>query len=142
MSGFVNDHDLKPVKAGDRLSAKLYSLIIKMVKRTITGPNVTVTAYGWHIRRDNIGRNLTAENPDQVGDTSEEELPLTDSWDQADQGEFNGVIFTKMTRQAYNPVGDEKLYALYRDLKFDVNGRLMTISGETRVAIDTPEECP
>ena len=138
----MNEYELRNVKVGDRISARMQNEILRVLRRRVTGPFVRETSDGWHVRRDNTGTSLVAENPDQVGTTSEIEPAQIDDWDQSDQGEFDGVIVTMQTRSAYNHLGDQKLYAFYRDVKFDVNGRLMTISAETRVTIDTPEVCP
>ncbi len=47
----VNELILRKAKKGNPVSAKAWNEIIRLLKRTITGPNVVETAYGWHIRR-------------------------------------------------------------------------------------------
>ncbi len=53
-------------------------------------------------------------------------------------GSLNIIV---QTRTAYNASGDQKLYAFYRTLTFDSTGRLVWVSSETRVTVDTPEWC-
>lgn len=55
--------------------------------------------------------------------------------------ETNGLQLTIQTRAAYFDAGDQILYGYFRDLVFDSNGLLVTVSGETRTIIDTPEDC-
>lgn len=48
----VNELMLRRAKKGDAVSARVRNEIVRLLKRTITGPNVVETAYGWHVRRD------------------------------------------------------------------------------------------
>ncbi len=85
----------------------------------------------------------TADNPETIlPSTFETEAAQTDTWDRGDQdsGE-DGVSVRLQTRTAYDDTSDEKLYAYYRTFVFDSNGVLKTISAETRVTVDTPEDC-
>ena len=72
-----------------------------------------------------------------IGTTAETEAAQTDEWN-ITQG---CVVETVLARFAYADAGDEKLYAFYRDRTYDADGRLVRISAETRVTIDTPEAC-
>jgi len=80
--------------------------------------------------------------PPVVGTIAETEAAQLDTFDRANQGAFAGVDFIVLSRMAYNHLGDQKLYAYYRNMRFDSCGKLSIISGELRVTIDTPEECP
>lgn len=53
----------------------------------------------------------------------------------------NGVKVKLHTRSVYNNSGDEKLYGYQREFIFDKEGRLYSISAETRYEIDAPEDC-
>lgn len=69
------------------------------------------------------------------------------AWDQfcligSAQTTTDGVEVRVTTRMSYNDAGDEKLYAFHRTFTFDSRGMLATISGETRVEVDTPGACP
>jgi len=50
------------------------------------------------------------------------------------------VAFWVVCRTVYNDAGDEILYAMLRHLTFAADGRLASISAETRVEVDVPEE--
>ena len=72
----------------------------------------------------------------------ETEAAQTDAWsiDSPPSGN-DGVKVRLQTRSAYNEVGDKTLYAFYRDCVFDSRGCLKSVSAESRVAVDTPEDC-
>ena len=74
---------------------------------------------------------------DEVGTTTEEEAAQTDSWSRDD----TGLVLITLTRTAYDEGGDQTLYGYYRKLGFDVEGRLVAVSEETRVVIDQPVAC-
>lgn len=82
------------------------------------------------------------DNPiDLVIDTVTE---LTDPnvWERETSGIQNrGATIRIVTRVVYLPNSDQVLYAFTRDLNFDSNGMLCSVSGETRRTVDTPEEC-
>lgn len=84
----------------------------------------------------------TSQTPAEVGADDETEAAATDEWDRAEPPEGkDGVTVTMQTRTAYNESGDETLYAYYRNFTYDSRGLLVSISAETRVTIDAPEEC-
>ncbi len=78
---------------------------------------------------------------DHVGTTEElidgEEKASTSWWARDD----TAVRVTMVTRVTYVENGDQTLYAYYRDLVFDVDGRLRAVSDETEVVIDEPAHC-
>lgn len=93
-----------------------------------------------------IGSSATgaADNPVDIlptGANFETETAQTDTWDREDQGANDGVTMRLTMRIAYDNAGDEKLYAFYRQFKFDSSGNLKTISAETRKEIDEPGPC-
>lgn len=69
------------------------------------------------------------------------EAAQTDTWDIANQGANDGVTFPWTTRVVYGSGGDRKIYGYYRTVTISSAGHIMTISGETRYEIDTPEVC-
>lgn len=72
----------------------------------------------------------------------ETEAAQSDTWDRTSPaGGTDGVSMREMTRMAYDDAGDEILYAYYRTKVYDNDGALLTISDETRVAVETPETC-
>lgn len=75
-----------------------------------------------------------------IGNTSEQDEALTDSWTRSFGPVGNTITLIKLYRFAYNPAGDQKLYAFYRDEVLDSLG-LYSVSIETRVTIDTPVVC-
>jgi hypothetical protein len=77
----------------------------------------------------------------EIGGSDETEAAETTVWDIEDQAADEGLIFTMLTRIAYDHEGDSILYGYYRDLIYDLWGRLIEITEETRVIIDTPENC-
>jgi hypothetical protein len=83
----------------------------------------------------------SAENPetyDTIGGTTEgNEGEQTDTWT---AGDTKGLWLYVQTRQGYYHGGDKKWYAYVRKLVFDLNGGLYSVSAETRVEIDAPEE--
>lgn len=83
----------------------------------------------------------THDNPATIGGTSETEAAQSDTWDQTSQGSNDGLQDTRMVRQAYDDSGDETLYGYYRTYTYDSAGKLVAVSAETRVTIDTPEAC-
>jgi len=81
-------------------------------------------------------------DPATIGSTGETEAADTDTWDRDDPpADKYGVESIELYRIAYDDSGDEKLYAYYRTKTYDNIGRLVSISAETRVIIDTPEDC-
>ena len=46
------------------------------------------------------------------------------------------------TRQIFNHSGDKKWYAFLRKFTYDKNGRLYSVSAETRIEIDAPVVWP
>ena len=73
--------------------------------------------------------------------TFETETAQSDTWDITDQGDNDGVQVRLQTRMVYDDTSDEILYAFFRTFKYDNIGRLISISAETRVTIEIPEEC-
>ena len=64
----------------------------------------------------------------------------------ADSGEWavdgdTGLYLDAMTRVGFFDAGDETLYGYVRRLKFDSQGRLFSVGGETRITIDLPGTC-
>lgn len=98
---------------------------------------------GGALRPEQIPPEGTAAaiNPDEIGSTGEAEAADTQTWDIEDQGEFDGVESIELTRFAFDHTGDSILYAYYRTKAYGVAGNLLSISAETRVIIDTPEDC-
>jgi hypothetical protein len=74
-----------------------------------------------------------------VGTTAETEAAQTDDYDSEADGPH--VAVTQMTRMAYDHAGSELLFAYYRTFTYRC-GKLYSVSAETRVTIDTPEDCP
>ncbi len=56
-------------------------------------------------------------------------------------GPTDGVRIAICCRVIYDPDDAQVLNAYYRDLVFDSLGRIIEISEETKVIIDTPEDC-
>ena len=77
-----------------------------------------------------------------VGTIAELEATQTDSWTQSNQSTGAGVLYVKLTRIAYDHTSDEILYGYYRSEAYNSCGKLVSISGETRVEIDPPAVCP
>jgi hypothetical protein len=76
---------------------------------------------------------------DTLGSNSEgSETAATDTWT---SGGTNGLALWQTCRVVYNEAGDEKLYEFRRKLTFDKSGRLYSVSGETRIEVDAPEDC-
>ncbi len=78
---------------------------------------------------------------DMLIDSEGPESGLTDTWDRSNQTGKSGVCITMQTRTVYNDAGDEILYGYLRDFHFDGEGKLESISAETRIIIETPEVC-
>jgi hypothetical protein len=73
--------------------------------------------------------------PDMVGGSTTE-AAMTDSWDRNNPGSGKiGLSLTVQTRTAYNPAGDRVQYGFNRTITWDSNGRLLSISAETRFII-------
>jgi len=72
----------------------------------------------------------------------ETEAAQTDTWErESPPANTDGLTIRIQTRTAYNEAGDQKLYAYFRQLKFDSTGLLVSVSAETRVVVDVPEAC-
>ena len=72
----------------------------------------------------------------------ETEAAQTDTWErESPPANTDGLTIRIQTRTAYNEAGDQKLYAYFRQLKFDSTGLLVSVSAETRVVVDTPDPC-
>jgi hypothetical protein len=67
-----------------------------------------------------------------------EETAQTDTWEIGTDGSLDLTI---CVRVAYDPEGDKIIYAFYRTLTYDVLGRLVNVTAETRVIVDTLVEC-
>lgn len=76
-----------------------------------------------------------------VGTVAELEAAQSDYWTAETNSTSNGIRLLQCTRIAYSHGGDEILYGYYRTWAFNSCGRLASVSGETRVIIDTPEVC-
>ena len=84
----------------------------------------------------------TNDSPATIGSAAEgSETADTATFDRADQGTDDGLTITVLTRLVYNHTGDEILYGYFRTFAFDSTGRLVEVSAETRVTIETPEAC-
>jgi len=80
--------------------------------------------------------------PDQpAGDTAtidnNVEAADTDDWNLLDG---TGVLWL-VTRVAFDHTGDSTLYGYRRAIYFDEDGRITSVSAETRYTIETPEAC-
>lgn len=69
-----------------------------------------------------------------------------DTWDRSivTSGANYGDVAMNMqviTRVVYDHAGDEKLYGFYRTLRFAADGKLASVTAETRYEIDAPEDC-
>lgn len=84
--------------------------------------------------------DLTAYGNTAIGSTNENEAAATDSWQRATGPVGATLTKAQVWRFAYNEAGDEKLYAFYRTEVHDAVG-VYSISAETRVTIDIPEDC-
>jgi hypothetical protein len=51
MGSVMDASNLKLVKPGDRPSAEQWNLMIQLLKREVTGPNMVRDSTGWHFRR-------------------------------------------------------------------------------------------
>ncbi len=108
-------------------------------------PAGTVVRLGWYPTEGGAGRWLFSlgftpdGEPAEVGSDDEDENPASDSWDVTSQGGV-GVTLTKLYRVAYDHEGDKTVYAFYRDETYDGAGNLVSVSAETRVAVDVTEE--
>lgn len=80
-------------------------------------------------------------SPDVLGDGTEgTETAGTDTWNRASAGSGtnygdNPIDVWVISRVVYNPTGDMKLYAMTRKLSFAADGKLSTVSAETRVEV-------
>jgi len=104
----------------------------------------TGTGLKWAVVR--LGQSspvATSVNPAVILPAAfETEATQTDTWAiTSPPAGTDGVQVRLQTRTAYNEVGDKTLYAFYRDCVFDSRGCLKSVSAETRVAVDTPEDC-
>ncbi len=97
----------------------------------------------WTLVRLGAGGADTDEmNLKEIGSTGETETADTDTWDITDVQGKEGVKITRLYRMAYDDAGDQKLYAYYRDEVWPLHLAPISISAETRVEIDGPEDCP
>lgn len=70
------------------------------------------------------------------------EAASTSTWAINNQSTTRGLSITVQTGQRYDASATTPiLYAYLRTLTFDANGHLTAVSAESRVVIDTPEEC-
>jgi hypothetical protein len=84
----------------------------------------------------------TAETPDEITPTFDDETADTATWDIDDpETATDGLTLRVCSRVAYNHEGDKKLYGFYRDLTFNSRGCLAEVTAETRVEIDAAEAC-
>jgi len=82
---------------------------------------------------DNPGASITT-----IGAATEgSETASSDTWT---AGTANGLAEWYVSREVYNDAGDEILYSFLRKRTYDKYGRLYSVSGETRVTVETPEE--
>jgi len=75
-----------------------------------------------------------------VGDTDEGD-EAADTTDFTFGSDEKGLTLNLMTRVGYYHAGDKKLYGYIRTLNFAPNGRLISVSAETRIEIDAAEAC-
>ena len=84
----------------------------------------------------------TFVTPDTLGSTGETEAANTNTFNRASPTTgTDGLSYTRLTRMAFSDTGDQTLYGYYRTEVYDSLGKLVTVSAETRVAIDVPEVC-
>lgn len=114
--------------------------IIPIFEITCSGPSIT----SWIQRRfcDIRIDSQVAENPgasiDTLGGSSEgSETASSDTWT---AGSANGLDEWYVSRVVYNESGDKVVYAFLRKRTYDKYGRLYSVSGETRVAVDATVE--
>lgn len=98
------------------------------------------------------GENLVIEAPAAEGtadtpanasaDDATSQTASSKTWDRnSPTSGTDGVSLRVQTRTVYNASGDAVLYAYYVTMTYDSKGCLLSISGETRVAVDTPGPC-
>jgi len=97
-----------------------------------------------------ISGPASANAPTTIDEDNLEDLSYSDehtetaasgSWDREQSNSKDGVKVTIQTGEAYNHVGDKTLYAFVRDLIFNANGQLVSISTERRAVVDVAESC-
>ena len=75
----------------------------------------------------------------EVGEDNEAVAAMTDSWAAC---EGFGLVITQVTRLSYDHTeSDPQFYAFYRIFTYSEDGRLCSVSPETRVTIDDTEPC-
>lgn len=114
----------------DRLERNLF------VKREI---NLSQQIYDCQVlapTSGNDGTSVKTEGDNTIGTWAETDAAQTDSW----AAGAGNVQVAMLTRMAYNDAGDQKLYGYYRTLTFDAGGHLNSVTAETRIEIDAPEE--
>lgn len=78
-------------------------------------------------------------SPTTIGAASEgSESASSTTWNRDDGSPLEEWY---VSRVGYWHAGDEKLYAFYRKRTYDTLGALRSVSAETRVEIDAPEDC-
>lgn len=86
-----------------------------------------------------------ADNGDSCGLTDltysseHSEAANSSTWNVASTNE--GVTVTICTGISYYEAGDQILYQYTRDFVFDTEGKLVSVSAETRTTVETPEAC-
>jgi hypothetical protein len=93
-----------------------------------------------------FGGESQADEHDIVGVLAEgDEAAMSDLWtcvmDGGDPEEGTDLQLRITTRVGYFHGGDGKLYGYARQLNFDQNGRLRSLTAETRYEIDAPTAC-
>lgn len=79
-------------------------------------------------------------DPFKFDDLTNAEEPDATAWEPFDD-ETDGVNLIVCMRVHYFPDGDQTIYAYYRTLSFNARGQLYKVSAETRLVVDTPEDC-
>ena len=125
------------------LPADLFVLLFSLprsVRKHTTAEGESIIVSQWHFNTPGVGTCVT---PDRIGTTAETEAAQTDTIDMANPADGkDGWIDTRLVRMAYDHEGDMKLYAYYREYKYDSLGNLRKISAEAGpITIDAPDDC-
>lgn len=149
-----------PRIAGDidiQQMATLALLTPGVTARGVTLPAECGTPYvgdlgtAWHLQDGTVIFIPCAPTPNPVpmafefplGSTAETEAADTTDWEIYNDGLYNtGLADTRLVRMGYDHTGAHTLYAYYRTYRYTPRGQLLSVSAETRVAIDAAEACP
>ncbi len=99
--------------------------------------NSGVTQYLFDLGSGNSGTPTSMNHSGQHAENAS-----STTWNINNQSSVRGVNITVQTGSRYDPnAGTPTLYAYQRTLSFDASGHLVAVSAESRVVIDTPENC-